>query len=420
MHQRQTPLWVFLAVGITALVMMSCSQRTVSDSDVVATWGDTTITVADFKDRMFIRHRNEATAEKQTMKERLSIFLEYTERDLKLADARRLGFDKREDVQKQYRDAIERFAVDLLYKDKVRAKSISEDMLKDFYKYDEYEVRARHILISVPEEAKGKDTMQFFDKINEIYQKAQSGENFISLVDRYSEDESMDRSLHGDLGFFNWGKMVDNFQEAAWNLKPGEISSPVRTRYGWHIIQLIEKRPSGLEVRTSQIEVKCTRRVAPAETTAAFERAKMILDEAKKPGADFAQLARRYSEDDKTWVNGDVGWLPRGSMPTEYWDLALNMDVGQVGGPVRTYRGYHVIKVTDKRVTWKPLSDQEQQDRIYSRLEHLYRDTLKTIADAFLDSVKASVHSRYNDAAVNMVLTKLSDKSAPQNMNLFS
>lgn len=412
-------LWIYIiTIALTSLII-GCSSKTVSETDPVATWGDTMMTVAGLKDKLIMRFRNEATAEKKTLEERLSIMNEYINRELKLAEARELGYEDREKVQKAYRESIERRSGDLLYNQMIRDRLLKEDMLRDFYEHDKFEVRARHLLIATPEDV-GDDTMSYWERINEVWKKAQDGENFVNLVDKYSEDSSIDRSLHGDLDYFTWGRMVDSFQEAAWALEPGEISAPVRTKYGYHLIQLIDKRSTGLEVRTSHILVKVSRRSAPAETTAAWEKASMILEEARKKGADFGQLARKYSEDDRTWVNGDVGWLPKGSMPSEYWELAFKMKVDEINGPVRTYKGYHIIKVTEIRDVIKPMEEKRVKDRLYSRLARIHREEINTFSKFFIDSVIVAFDFEFNEDAVTMLLTKLSDASVPTNMNVFS
>ncbi len=412
-------LWVYIIVIAMATYIVGCSKKAVKDSDPAATWDDTVMTVAGLKDKLIMRFRNEATAEKKTLDERLGIMNEYIDRELKLAEARELGYQDREKVQKSYKESIERRAADLLFNQAVRNRLISKEKMRDFYEHDNIEVRARHLLIATPEEV-GNDTMSYWKRINEIWEKAKSGENFISLVDRYSEDTSIDRVLHGDLDYFTWGEMVDNFQDAVWALEPGQISAPIRTRYGYHLIQVIDKRSTGLQVRTSHILVKVSRRSAPAETTAAYERATMIMNEAKKKGTNFAQLARKYSEDERTWVNGDVGWLPKGSMPSEYWDVAFTMKIGDISEPVRTYKGYHIIKVTDIRDVIKPFDDPEVQDRLYSRLARIERDTINAFTTFFIDSVMNAFELKFNDDAVTMLLTKLNDRSIPTNMNLFS
>lgn len=414
-------LYFGMFIALVLGFITSCgSYEPVSDDTIIAEWKDSAWTVADFKDKMLIRHRNEATAEKQPYSNRLDILTEYVVRELKIREGRRLAYDKRIPVQKAYNEALERAAVDLLYKHKVRERFITPEMLRNYYEHDRWEVRARHILIAMDTEVTGKDTLSYWRRANDVLERARKGEDFAMLVDMYSEDSSIDRRFRGDLGYFRWGRMVDEFQEAAWALNKGEISNIVRSRYGYHIIQLLDKRPNGLQVRTSQILVSVTRRADPAETTAAWERARMILEEVRKPGADFAQLARRYSEDKSSWINGDLGWLPRGSMPSEYWDVALGMEIGQIAGPVRTYQGYHIIKATDTRVDWKPFEDPEMQELMYSRIESMYRNELRDVAEAFTDSIMKAHNMRYNDKVMNLVAKKITTPDLPGNMNPFA
>ncbi|NQU06232.1 MAG: peptidylprolyl isomerase, partial [Calditrichaeota bacterium] len=408
------------AVMIVANVGCSGGGGKVSDDETAVSWGDTLMTVADFKAKMLVRFSTESSAMKKPLKERFSILDEYVMRAIKIQEGYRLGFHEREDIRKSYDDAMERTASENLYNSKVIDSFVSEQMLKDFFEHSRIEVRCRHILVEMNEDVKGRDTLEYWNRINEVWKESKKGVDFKRLVRKYSEDESIARSMHGDLGFFKWGKMVDEFQDAAWVLKPGEVSIPVRTRYGYHLIQMIETRPIGLEVNTSHILVKVTKRAAAAETTAAWERAKMILEEAQKSGADFEKLARRYSEDKKTWVNGIVGWIPRGSMPSDYWDLALTMKKGEINGPARSYKGYHIIKVNDIRVIDKSLDDKEALRKVKSAIARVYRDTINVLSENYLTSVKNQFKMKYDAKVVKKVLKKLSNKSAPQNINLFS
>ncbi|NQT34835.1 peptidylprolyl isomerase [bacterium] len=413
---------ISILIAVFAVLFNGCAPSVdlASESELVATWDDTSMTVTDLKNKLYVRYSNESRAMKKTLEDRMKILDEYVVRALKIAEGYRLKFNEREDILKSYNEAIARKASELLYDEKVLDQFITDKMVQDFFEHDRWEVRCRHLLIEIPEDVTGRDTIEYWDRINEIWEKTEAGEKFKRLVNKYSEDTSIDRKLYGDLGFFKWGKMVDEFQEAAWKLKPDEISPPVRTRYGYHLIQLIEKRSRGLEMHTSHILVKINKRAAPAETTIAFERAKMILDEAKKKGANFSELARRYSEDDKTWVNGEIGWIPRGSMPTEYWDQVLEMEVGEIDGPFRTYKGYHVVRVNETREQERSLDDPDMLSRVKSSISRVYRDSVKVISETYLEEVFNSFDMKYNNAAVKLLKKKLFDKNAPKNMNLFS
>jgi len=118
-----------------------------------------------------------------------------------------------------------------------------EQMSKDLYEKQSeqfknpVEIRAAHILIS----ARGTDDQSALDKIKEIHGKAVNGQDFLELAKEFSQDPSAKRN-GGDLGFLGKGKTVEPFEKAAFSLDIGEISEPVKTRFGYHIIKLLEKR----------------------------------------------------------------------------------------------------------------------------------------------------------------------------------
>lgn len=132
---------------------------------------------------------------------------------------------------------------------KILAKTgqVSEKELQAYYekhkdKYQEPEaVRARHILIEVPQNATKAQEKEALKKAQEIRARILKGEDFAKLAKEYSADPGT-KNRGGELGFFTRGQMVKAFEEAAFSLKPGEVSQPVRTPFGYHIIQVEEVR----------------------------------------------------------------------------------------------------------------------------------------------------------------------------------
>ncbi len=130
-----------------------------------------------------------------------------------------------------------------------QTKPVSEKEIKRYYenhkdRYVEPEaIRARHILIEVPQGASPEEEAKALKKAREIRQKALKGEDFAKLAQKYSADPGT-KEKGGDLGFFTRGQMVKEFEEAAFALKPGEVSQPVRTAFGYHLIKVEEKRPA--------------------------------------------------------------------------------------------------------------------------------------------------------------------------------
>ena len=119
---------------------------------------------------------------------------------------------------------------------------ISEDEISEYYEEhpDEFQnpktVEARHILIKVGQDAADEEVAKAKDKIQDILKKARSGQDFAELARQYSEGPSKDKG--GLLGSFRREAMVKPFADKAFSMQAGDISEPVRTRFGWHIIKV--------------------------------------------------------------------------------------------------------------------------------------------------------------------------------------
>lgn len=128
---------------------------------------------------------------------------------------------------------------------------VAEDEIKAYYDehQSEYEspatVTARHILLKLPENADDEAVSEKRHKAMEIRTEAESGKDFAELAKKYSEGPSSEEG--GDLGTFEEGDMVKPFSEKAFSMEPGEISEPVRTRFGWHIIKVEDRREASVK-----------------------------------------------------------------------------------------------------------------------------------------------------------------------------
>lgn len=149
-------------------------------------------------------------------------------------------------------------------------QEVSEEQLNTFYQdnKDQFvrpeEVKAAHILIKIPQDPSSEEEAAAQQEINRIATRIEQGEAFSELAREASQGPSASRG--GDLGWFSRGSMAKPFEEAAFSLQPGEVSDPVRTRFGLHLIKLEDKRPAGVK---SLAEVKETIRSWLAEDKAA-------------------------------------------------------------------------------------------------------------------------------------------------------
>jgi peptidyl-prolyl cis-trans isomerase C len=129
--------------------------------------------------------------------------------------------------------------------------SVTEDEIRSHYKKNREAfrrpemVRARHILIKVAPDASEEEKRKALDEITRIQKRIKTGEDFAALAKKFSQGPSASRG--GELGFFARGKMVKPFEEAAFALRAGEVSGIVETRFGYHLINVVEHNPSSIE-----------------------------------------------------------------------------------------------------------------------------------------------------------------------------
>lgn len=235
------------------IVILSGGFASASEDTLLAKIGDRKITMSDLN-RMISYY----DADKQKALEQQPIFkatiLQRIVQAIVLSKmAHDKGFDKRPDIKEQINLLSNDFlASQYLTKEVVDKIKVTEDDMKLYYKTRQDElktpetVRARHILIMVDKSASEDVKKKAREKAESILKKASAGEDFAKLASE-SSDDSKSRAKGGDLGFFSKGRMVPEFEKAAFALKPGEVSGIVETQFGFHIIKVEEKKESVLE-----------------------------------------------------------------------------------------------------------------------------------------------------------------------------
>ncbi len=167
--------------------------------------------------------------------------------------AKRQGFDKRPEVSEQVQIMVDDFIATEYVRSEVMAKTVvtEDDMIAYFKAHPEEfgtpeQVRARHILIRVEKNASEDQWEKARQKAVDILKRIRNGEDFATLASEVSEDPGS-KAQGGDLGFFQKGRMVPEFEKAAFALKPGEVSDIVKTPFGFHIIKVEEKKAATRE-----------------------------------------------------------------------------------------------------------------------------------------------------------------------------
>lgn len=219
-----------LALGLgLVLSVVSCGNR----SKVIAKVGSQKITLGQFDDNYRAPVPPPDSAAALTAKRRL--LDQMVEQKLMALEALARKLDKEPKLQKEYEDLTKNMLMGQLYRQEILEKSQPTDReIKDYYKRMGTEVKARHILVKAEAEAKA------------IYQSLKDGADFEETARQKSQDPGS-APRGGDLGWFGWGRMVQAFQKAVFDLKPGQLGKPVQTPFGFHIIRMDSTRPAEIK-----------------------------------------------------------------------------------------------------------------------------------------------------------------------------
>lgn len=311
--------------------------------------------------------------------ENMDLFINYK---LKVREAEAQGLDETVDFLREFESFKENLKAPYLIKN-----SLEEGELRKAYSRMQEVVRASHILIQFPPSAMKEDSLSVLKMALKVKSEVENGGDFNLLALEYSDDPSA-RQNQGDLGYFTSLQMVQPFEDAAYNMKAGEVSNPVLTNFGYHIIRIQDRQPNPGQVQVSHILVRIDP-TNPNGEDIAKRKVNDIYTEIQKESTIWENIVNVYSEDPSSREKG--GLLPPfsvGSMIPEFEMAAFMLtEPGEVSPPIRTQYGYHIVRLEEK----KPLdSFESMEDNIRSRI---LRDSRSTMIKS---QVMAIQKSRYN------------------------
>lgn len=308
----------------------------VKPEPVAITVGTSELKTADLK----------AAFENQISEDTLSpdAFLEQAINDQRIiADAQNRGYDKTE----AFKEEIEGYR-SMLAESYLTDSTTIKHLLKETYSWLKEEVHAAHIMYQLPEFAEPSDTLAIYNKLIDIRNKALAGEDFAALAQQFSQDKKSN-SIGGDLGWFRAMRFLYPLEKAAYTTPIGKVSMPVRTKGGFHLVKVIERRPYSGSVLVQHI-LKSVPTNAPESESL---KAKATLDSLYnliKKGETFEDICRKYSDDIKYRNFG--GFLPAFAIGSReevsFEQAAFALKEGEVSKPVRTTAGWHLIKLSKK------------------------------------------------------------------------
>ena len=216
------------------------------------------------------------------------------------------------------------------------------------------------LLVAVPENSTEAEIKALGERAANLAQRARAGENFAELVKAFSQ--APDRAANGgEMGLRPADRYPELFMDATRGLKTGEVAAPVRSAAGFHVLKVLERRQINTlvvtQTRARHILLRPTAQLSQAQAVAKLSEVRQAVVSGK---ADFAVLARQMSQDGSAQQGGDLGWANPGMFVPEFEDVMNRLRPGQVGEPLVSRFGVHLIEVTDRRNA--PMSDQEQRN----------------------------------------------------------
>ena len=310
------------------------------NEEILMTIYDRQVTVGEFE-RIYNKNNSNTALEQQTVEEYLELFINFK---LKVIEAEELGMDTTAGFISEFNGYRKQLA-----KPYLSDEEEVDHLVQEAFERSQKDIHARHILIRVAEYASPEDTTLAYTKAMEIRDRILAGEDFGTVAKASSDDPSAKNNA-GDLGWLTTFRMVYPFETGCYNTPKGEISFPVRTRFGYHLLNVIDERPARGEVQTAHIMIMVPESMADEQRTEAKDKIFLIYDSLQS-GQDFAEMARRHSEDrGSAGRGGELPWFGTGRMVAEFEDVSFALEnVGDYSEPVETSFGWHIIKLLGKK-----------------------------------------------------------------------
>lgn len=332
--------------------------------------------------------------------EYLKLFTTYK---LKLKEARELKLHEKS----TYKTELENYKKQLA-NSFIKDTKITDALIEEAYERISHDVKANHILIKVSQNANPTDTLVAYNRLLKLRSKALK-EGF----DNVRKEVHNGNTVFGEeLGYFSGFKMVYKFETVAFNTPVGEISKPFRTRFGYHIVNVLDKRKSRGERTVAHIMVVNKK----GDTlTKPEERIQEIYNKFKQ-GEEFEALAKQFSDDKNSAARGGrLAAFSSGQIRSqEFEDVAFGLEKeGDISEPFKTAYGWHIVKLINKKLV-PPL------DEMKSELEAKVKrdDRSKLIDEALYTSLKKQYNVRDNQQAIDYFSSIINEDYFKRNWEL--
>ena len=331
------------------VAFLGASAQSKLDKKVLMTIGDQKVTVKEFTDVYNKNNMKSDVIEKKSVDEYLDLFVNFR---MKVMEAYEMKLDTNAKFKKELDGYRKQLAKPYFTND-----DVSEELVEEAYQRKLKDIRASHILITCDSHALPTDTLKAYNKALDIRKRALKGEDFAALADAYSQDPSArDRKAsenaparpgnHGDLGYFTVFDMVYPFETGAYNTKEGEISMPIRSDFGYHVIKVHSITDAMGIINAAHIFLQLPVDASDEDVKNMKTKADNIYNELMaQDGKNWNEEVVKYSDDRGSATRqGMLSPFSVSRIVPEFVETLKQMQPGEISKPVRTNYGYHIIK----------------------------------------------------------------------------
>ncbi|MFZ5516284.1 MAG: peptidylprolyl isomerase [Candidatus Zhuqueibacterota bacterium] len=294
-------------------------------------------------------------------------------------------------IKRNFKDDVRKnLKVETLRNNKFREIKINRREVEEFYRTMrdslpeiKETVDISHILIEV--KAGESSEKEARTRIEELLVRIKAGENFEDICRQFSEDPGS-KEKGGEIGFMQRGEFVPEFEEVAFKLEPGQISDVIKSRFGFHIIQSIERRGDKINVRHILIRLEPTNQDEQEAGKKIFEIRAMLNDST----ASFGELANKFSDDEESKnQGGHLGLFELDNLQEKEFKAAIaSLKPGDSSEPFQTRFGWHILKLNSHDEA-RPISVEKDWEKIENWALNLKR---QREFDKWLDQIKKDVY----------------------------
>ncbi|HTA83625.1 MAG TPA: peptidylprolyl isomerase [Bacteroidia bacterium] len=334
--------YFFVPFCIISVLATLQSNAQVSDPQVLMTVGTRPVSLQEFKAMYYKNLPKDSAKSKKALDNYLSL---YTEFRLKVNAA----IDARLDTTPSFKQEMNEYRQKLA-DPYMRDTAVQNNLVKEAYERMKTDVQASHILIKLSTDALPADTLAAYNKALKIREDIVKKQiTFEEAAKKYSMDDRS-ASHGGEIGYFTALETYYPFENALYNTKVGDISMPIHTPLGYHLIKVTDKKVDAGQILVAHIMIRTPVKMQAADSL----KLKTKIDSLYmlvKQGQDFADLAKKYSQDPSSGKHGGaLPWFGVGRMPAPFEVAAFSLkNVGDVSAPIRTAYGWHIVKLLGKK-----------------------------------------------------------------------